>query len=747
MTDSNDNSNDYRVVSELLTGLRRRIRQFVLIEAVLMALVVLGAVFWGGLLVDWMFEPSPQVRIVVHVLVVIVLLFVLVWWGLRRWMVALSDQSLALVVERKHAELADSLSAAVDLRAQAAAGAALHPELARRTLKVAAEAASRIDPDSLTNQLRLNRFALSAAGLGLSVVLLAIAVPSVWATYADRIALSPAAWPRKVNLTVQGFEPDGAGGWVRKVARNSNVPVVVLAELEGGKQAPDRVTIRYRWQEGRRGRDDLVRIGDAVPGHDSSQRYEYLFERISGDVEFAIRGGDDRIERLRLIVVERPKVTELKFVCRYPGYLERSSREISVGPRVELPEGTQVAVNGRANKPLKSIRWRQVVQTDDAPLRTDTTTTDFNSTFNLDVNDLEVELELLDIDGIVSAEPFRVAVAARRDQKPQVTATRSGIGSAVTANARLPMEVEIEDDHAIGSAWCEMNLDNESLQTIDVELPTSFGREVLAVASIDLRELAAAHPDDPQYRFAAGQRITITAAADDRYDLDDNSRTASARALSFEIVTEDELMSRLASAEQNLRQTFESVADKLLLLYDSLEKLETNAQSAATDVEADFLVVDTQDKNANDVDADLLDRESGRLSETALQIGDEVLGIATGFEDIHAQLDNNRIVNSELSDRIGNRIATPLRELGGMRMTSVADRISDIAKDGRATSAAKIETRQAIVEVEHLLREMQGLESYNEVIAMLRDIIRQQKQINAKTTEQQKSELRDLLLD
>ncbi|WP_425398446.1 hypothetical protein [Aeoliella sp.] len=749
---------DYQAVSGLLSNVRHRIRTYVWAEAVLLALVLVGAVFWGGLVLDWMFEPPPQVRMGVHVVLVVCVLSILVWWGLRRWMVALSDRSLALLVERKHPELQDALSVAVDLH-NSEGHADVHPELAARTIRAAADAARNLDTEDLLNQLRINRFALLVGALAISVIALAVGMPRVWDTYTQRLALSPEDWPRTVGLTVEGFEPDGQGGWVRKVARNSDVPVVVLASLADGLEAPDRVTIRYRWDEGRRGRDDLIRIGDAVPGRDENQRYEYLFERIAGNVEFDIRGGDDRVRRLRLEVVERPKVTQLAFECDYPDYLDRADRTVAAGPRVELPEGTVITAVGKANKPLAEVRWRRVVQDDDEPQLSNEATDDFKSQLTLGRHDVDLEVELLDKDGIASAEPFRVTLASRLDEKPQVLASREGIGMAVTNRAQLPIQLDITDDYAVDSVWLDIQHGEAQLPRMEVKLPSGNRNNVISLATVDLAQLTETHPDDPQYAFTPGGKVTITPSAKDKFNLADESRATAARSLSFEIVTEEDLLSRLASSEQNLRQTFESVADKLLLLYDAVEKLDQQALEGSASVENDddLLVVDTlaepdaaaetaEETSEEPADTGRLAREAVRSAESARQIADEVLGVASGFEDIHAQLFNNRIDNSEMSDRIGNRIAAPLRKLGEERMASVADKIAAVAT-GASTTAAKQEMQQAIVEVETLLREMKGLENYNEIVAMLREIIRQQEQINTKTKDQQKSDLKDLLLD
>lgn len=742
---------DEQIISRTLADLRRRIRWYVAAEAVLCGLLFLGAVFWAGLLIDWMFEPSPNVRAAVHVVIGLVAAGILFWWGVRRWMVRLPDHSLALVLERRYPELAERLSTAVDLPARESSGEEVHPELAERTRRAAASATADLSIGAVLNQSRQNQLVVAAIGLTLSIVLLSLAAPKTWDTYVRRIALSPEQWPRTVQLSIEGFQPDGKGGWIRKVARNSDVPVVVNASLAGELTAPHRVTIRYQWQDGARGRDDLVRIGNATPGRDAQQRYEYLFERIAGSVEFRIRGGDDRLERLRIEVVERPKVTELLFACQYPEYLGRADRTITAGPRVEVPAGTRITIAGKANKPLDAIRWQNTVAGEDGPATEEATTSSFHGTTEVGRQDVELAISLLDQDGIESAEPFTVTIAAKQDQIPQVLVDRDGVGLAVTPMARLPLRIRLEDDYAVDAAWIDMRIGEQAVPQQPITLPPGPRSEVLTTTSIDLRELSKTNKEKGELVIEPGQRIALIVSASDRYDLSNEPRVGSARAMSLEIVTPEELIARLSGTEQNLRQTFEAIADKLLVLYDSLDGLETKPEpAAASRRETDLLVMDTEGEEALAVEVDsssALAIQTGRLAEDARQIASEVLAVAAGFEDVHAQLANNRVDNSELAERIAVRIAAPLRRLGSERMPTVAERIAQIAGDDDALSGAKQETRLAVADAEQVLREMQGLENYNEVIATLREIIRQQERVHVKTKERQKDEVRNLLLD
>lgn len=762
---STSSSTDKRAIEIVLENLRSRIRTYVLTEAGLLVLLLTGVAFWVGLATDWFFEPPPSVRIAAYAILALASVTILIWWGVNRWFANLSDRSLALLLERKFPELNDRLSVAVDLGSRPAGDLQVHAELAERTLQGAAEAARQIDPALALNQPRLRRFMGGAAALLLSVLALAMLAPKVWQTYSHRLALSPEKWPRSVELTLDGFQPDGRGGWVRKVARNSDVPIVVRPNLTGELKSPGRVSIRYRWQDGGRGRDELVRIGGASASATASQRFEYLFERIAGDVEFSLRGGDARIEPVRIEVVERPKVTALTLECTYPNYLDRSARSLTAGPRMELPEGTSIRVAGVANKPLREIRWRTSTdQGNQTPVVNQNTSSEFAYDLQLTSSDVDLQIRLLDEDGIESAEAFKVAVLAKRDLKPQIQVVREGIGTAVTPTASIPLQLSIEDDYAVQSATLTIERDEQTLATLPVTLPSSTAQEIVTLASTDLRDVskaigaqdpAAENPDalaQGQGPLEPGQRLSIAITAKDYYDLKEQPRFSVAPPMTFEIVTPEELLARLSVREQNLRQTFEAVADKLLLLYGSLEKLSPTpplAAEASVPPTDTSLLVNGESDSADAIEQRerLFELEIKGLAENARQIGDEILGIAGGFENIHDQLFNNRIENTELSDRIGNRIAKPLRQLGDTRMQAVAEQVSEIDGSSSTLASAKQQAREAITEVEALLREMQGLENYNEVIAMLRDIIRQQDQLHSKTKDQQKSKLRDLLLE
>ena len=102
-------------VRATLAALRLRIRAYVWIEALAVAVAWLGAVFWASLAADWFFEPPAAVRMVILAaagLATAAIIFRLVG---RCAFVPLGDRNVASVLERRFPQLNDSLLTAVVL--------------------------------------------------------------------------------------------------------------------------------------------------------------------------------------------------------------------------------------------------------------------------------------------------------------------------------------------------------------------------------------------------------------------------------------------------------------------------------------------------------------------------------------------------------------------------------------------------------------------------------------------------------
>ncbi len=150
----------------------------------------------------------------------------------------------------------------------------------------------------------------------------------------------------------------------------------------------------------------------------------------------------------------------------------------------------------------------------------------------------------------------------------------------------------------------------------------------------------------------------------------------------------------------------------------------------------------------------LLSRSRLRISgslQNVIQSVDETKGVAEAFDDLGQELANNRIDNSDLKSRLGEQIARPLHQIAEERMPQLVaqlklaeEQIGDPTASANELKKSIALADQLLVEMRQVLDRMLELETYNEVVSLLRDIISDQDQINKRTKEQQKDRLRSL---
>jgi hypothetical protein len=107
-----------------------------------------------------------------------------------------------------------------------------------------------------------------------------------------------------------------------------------------------------------------------------------------------------------------------------------------------------------------------------------------------------------------------------------------------------------------------------------------------------------------------------------------------------------------------------------------------------------------------------------------------------------------------LKSRLGEQIARPLHQIAQQRMPQLAAQLKLVEEHIEDPAATAPELKKSIaladqllVEMRRVLDRMLELETYNEVVSLLRDIISDQDQINKRTKEQQKDRLRSLFQD
>jgi hypothetical protein len=762
MLNENNTTSLPKSVRHALNAVRRRLRAYVFGEGLSLVVLLFGAAFWLGLLLDWWFEPSAAVRRASLVMLLVAGLYVCYRYVIRRAFVPISDVSAALLLERRFPQLADHVLTAVHFAAAPGRAAAYHPDLIARTRKEAAVAIQTIHGGQVFRRGPLIFAAATAAGTCLSIALFALLASDAFGFWLNRIALSDETWPRRVHLEVVGFPADEGGSRVHKLAKEDGFELLVRASLEG-YVAPEVVEIRTRSEDGRRASDTLTRVGDAQAGRDEFQLYRYEFKRVAENITLDVVGGDDRVRNLRLLVVERPELHSLELECEFPLYFERVPRRLVVTGGMRIPEGTRLVLHAMSSKPLiaSQVRTSQTAQNDtltfaDRPQR------ELRWEYGTIRDDDVLLVTATDVDGVSCREPYRVSLAVVPDEPPQIAVRLAGIGTAITPDARIPMVGKISDDYGLKDAWFEYQVDGEPFARLPLDTEPSAEVVVSTNDAFDTRAIDEA-TGERLLVLKPGQRLALWLKASDRYDLSDEPRAGSSQQFVLDVVTMAELLALLERRELELRQRFEAIVEKVTDTRNLLGRIEFDGQpidSKAAAGDPSPQMEDTAQPGAAQ-DADTAQRALARRRlrvagalQNITQSADEVLGVAEAFDEIHDQLTNNRVDNPEVKSRLRVEIAEPLHRIGKIRMPELAAQVQlleTLIEDGEAARPAlgdALALADAIlVEMRHVLERMLELETYNELVSQLRGIITDQREILRRTKERQKEKLKQLFED
>ncbi|OHB74937.1 MAG: hypothetical protein A2W31_13900 [Planctomycetes bacterium RBG_16_64_10] len=749
----------------LLQQLRRRIRLYACAEGATAGLIVLGAAFWGTLAVDWVFEPPWPVRVAILVTVAVLLAWVLIHLTVRRLAARLSDTSMAVLLERQFDQFADSLLTVVDHAGDGDRLTGLQRDMLDRTSRAALDAAQEVRLANVLNRAPLLHKGIAAVALLGSITLFGMLAQDTLAFWGQRMMLSTEQWPRRTRLLVAGFPPNARGQRVKKVARGADLRILVQADATLEYPPPEQVEVRCRTADGNRRRDSMTRVGDATAEHAAFQSYHYTFRNVTQPVTFDVAGGDASVPNLQLHVVERPQIVELALRCQYPSYLGREPRWFQVTGAMQIPSGTQLTVRAAANKDL------QRMQIDDPELGTETLMKPvgagpprrFETVLPPLSADKLLRLSLLDQDGITGREPYRIVLRVVPDEAPQVVVQLRGIGTAITPTAQIPAAGTVTDDHQLDKAWFEYRIAQREAQARPFATKLDGQNELAVRQTLDTRDFAAPN------QLAPGDQLQLAIKASDRCDLGAGPNVGSSQYVNLEVVTPADLRTRLDRRELQLRQRFENLIAEMNGTRDLMASIAAQPPQPATDtvpaVDAERLPGTAQpavDPVAGSAPrravGDPLEAAPGqhrvqiaRVTQNIQRTGYETLQAAEAFDEIGAELINNRIATESHLERLRQGIAEPLTHVARQMLPAVLDRLNTLPRDaasfGQGSSAlneAIVQADAVLVEMRRILARMIELESYNELLDLLRGIIQDQGQLIEETTQQRKAQLRDL---
>jgi hypothetical protein len=786
-------------LQSLLAGLRWRIRLYIWAEGLALTVIWLGLMFWVGIGLDYLpvlmgaSEMPAAARAVLLAATGIVVANILYQWIGRRAFMPLGDRSMALLLERRFDQFDDSLVTAVEMADVPDHAAAFSRELLARTTDEARAGAGDVRYYRVFNTGSLAQKLAAAVVVIASQLGLYATNAAAFEQAAERLyLLSDKPWPRSAKIEVVGIEvmrnasPDEEApraitipfkGKAVKVARGANVSLKVrAAQAPEAEYVPQHCTIYYRTLKtspGVRGERGSVTMSNFRDTQDARNFWfdGKPFRGVLSTIEFDVVGYDHRASGYRLEVVESPAVVETALDLVYPKYMvdESTSSHLPVENQPYLPAGTfipagtQVTLKFKSNKPLREA---QIVPSNGGDATTIEIGPGVNDSqsfaYRIDslTESVALEISLLDADNVATERPFRVFLTAIEDQPPQVEVALQGIGSAVTPDVVIPVRGKISDDYGIQKTWSDVQI-NESGDEHD--RPFGLGKGGAVEHEIDFRY---ERTEKTGLDIKPGDKLFLVVRASDKFDLAGEPHVATGDRYQLDVVTPEELLARLEAREIGLRRRFELIIDEMTQMRDSLLRVKASLSPAAAggsepedvrsddDLDAAALTPEQKAQRASE----LRQLRVQRAIQQSLKSVAEVQGVAAGFLGIREELINNRVDTEDRKNRLKDQIADPLNRTCSEQFPRLDERLGALdtllreigAKPAgdQAGSPADLAIDQAnlvISELEAVLSKMQDLETYNELLDIVRDLLKDQGKLIERTQQERKRQTLDAL--
>jgi hypothetical protein len=430
-------------VTQRLSRLRGSIRRLFALDGLARLGLAMSAFVVLTFLLDWSLILPSGVRLVLLLAGVAGFGFLAFKRILYPLGVKISDDDLALFVERHFPELNDRLISAIQLTREPVdqTGLSQSPELVAALVADAEQATSKIDFRRVIIGKHVGKIAGWATVALLVIAGAAASKPDYAAIYANRVFGGGARWPQRTHLKVLDFTDN------RKVIARAD-DLTVAVEYEGRR--PSKPMLEYRFKAGDKGREYMSPL--------AGNRFQFTFTRVTGPFEFFIEGGDDVTPTFTVDTVTPPSLDEVKLYYEYPTYMRMANTppdRPETSGNVSAPFGTKVRFEALSNEDLKSAQLSLGFKGKET--LTDLTVAKgpegrprlLRGGFTVSDVSSEYGLSLTAVNGLNNRDPIRYSIRGVEDRPPDIIVKDPLGDEFVTDLCERPIEIEVKDDHGI----------------------------------------------------------------------------------------------------------------------------------------------------------------------------------------------------------------------------------------------------------------------------------------------------------
>lgn len=709
--------------------LRRRMKNWLLIDALALAMMVLLIVSLISLNLDFFFKMSWPTRVVQWLLVNTTLL----WW-LKVKLIdplqqALPDDQLAIVIERHHPELDCQLVSAIQFLQTA--GEQLgpsSPELMAITVNAAIEKSQSCDfLDCIDWRQTQNRL-WQLAGVGLifwalvfssiySFVDLANSgkegkIQSAFPIWLKRnVFLQDDPWPKTTRLKVK---IDNLKGQTLALAAGAKLDIEVSAEGVIPRQ------VYLSWEALDESLPQLAKqlaVGQATLKKRGVNQFFYSIPAVETSIRLSLWGGDDEFGPVLVHLVRRPWLRKLQLSAEFPAYTGLQTKQFAPGMGdIAIPEGSSLRLRGQASKPLQRAwldfrapnnpklgLFRRELAIDESDPYTLTTALGLSQT-------LLAKLEIVDADQLKAENPTQLNFRVIADRPPKVNAQVSGLGNLVTPDVTIPLKLVATDDYGLTQG----ELAYKFVREVNNE-SSKQAKQIQGESSLSIPEFAAGIEaklkkqwDLSKLKLQPGTFLSFWAAATDNDEVN-KPKSGRSQVINLRVVTREQLMNHMIRRQAEQRRSFESLIARQEALRKSLKVAPESRQLAF--------------------------RDGRKQLSTARQINI----VARELRKIVHEMGNNKILEEKDRKRLSQSIIDPLQRLIGQALPQLRKNFERLGGDLQSTERLEA-TQQGLDQIIKTMKDIKAqmitLETMTELLTRLEKIVTDFDEILEQTRQQ-----------
>jgi hypothetical protein len=432
---------------DALHGIRRRVRWITLLFGVGLCVATAVGLLLAIVFVDWALILPAVGRASLLVGCVVGICAAVHHWIIRPARAGLSISDIAGRLEHTFPQFDDRLRSTVDFLKPELPGS---DALKQRVISQATELAGQTD---LRNVIRTRPVWYSLAGgigaVGLLAGLLLFGNGAYVSAALDRLALGNRAWPKSVEIAMDGEIP-------HRVAVGDRVPIRI--RLAKGDRASRKAMIYYRYDNGP-WQQELMTRTDGVYTAAIDARMEQ--GKTAGQISVRLEAGDDQRELPPITIVPRLDIASVDADILPPPYVKprrQSTVNLSDRPAV-VGVGSDVALRFTFNKPLatdKPIELRatagQKLPASVSAIVWEHPSPDVAIARLQAADPLHFSVHATDEDGFENNSGAEFELIVREDQPPTVQIEEPRRSEDRTPDAEFDVKAVAEDDYGIDNA-------------------------------------------------------------------------------------------------------------------------------------------------------------------------------------------------------------------------------------------------------------------------------------------------------